>query len=207
MPSKLRVPLIARKAVAVIRFRSGPFDQKWGHLRSEHVRHGKLFLTTFPKTVLPGKRRTQYECDLEHAKWESRIAVSLSLKPIGTGIQPGKHSGEILGQAKISFQKKSITIEAIQGTSGKQDVLDRFRALHKQPWANFLVRQVERHAVRCGIHEIRIVLPTSLLYYHHPVITTKNKKEIQAQMDVLYEKVATAEGYVLEKGIYKKKLP
>ncbi|GEM_PF-2337848 len=180
-------------------------------------RFGTQFLATFNPIELKAKKGKKFVIAKTEADLESPVAIALLEIPANADfskMDPINARYSAIAKLALGFKKNAVIIEIIQG--GRHQVsLERFREMHGAPWANFILRQVEKHAARSGFRAVQIRTPESQVYYHNPefyphwkIISEPSRKEIrgkiaelQQRMRNLYYGVANAEGYK-RKGIF-----
>jgi hypothetical protein len=114
-----------------------------------------------------------------------------------------------IAHVKLGFESKAVIVEAMQGDKGRQPEFERFREMHGKPWANYLIEKLEEHAKKTGFKKVKIRVPESLYYYHYKEVDSKVKKkdrEVQEEMEALYNSVAEAMGYRRKGNFFVKEL-
>lgn len=164
---------------------------------------GNRFFKAFENTQVGG-----FSIRFMQHGFESPITVAL--------VHPNAMSPS--AQIGLGFTRESVVIEAIQGESvslynrvvvtkmlrgkhgGKREFdvfrnkfLEEFREKTGVPWANFLLREIEKAAKKGGYKKIRIRRPETLYWYKKT--TRKNKEKAREEMRKFYYTVARKEGY------------
>ncbi len=166
--------------------------------RSAMEKFGKAFTKGFPERKFKGTNDANFVVDLTRSSYESHLAISLMTSVEGAKLPTT--------QAKLGFEENAVVIEAMQGNKGMKAELDRFRQSkdnpQRMPGPNFLVAVIEARAKEKGFKQVKIRVPESLHYYHHPVgEAALNPKEHRLRMEALYGRVAKAMGY-RKKGMF-----
>ncbi len=163
-------------------------------------RFGKLFITTFPRTIVKGRKRSQFViCASYFKRWESPVSITLAVEPVDKKGEQFRGMGTV-GTLMLSFEKDAVIIRP-QGVILKQSYLERFREVNEQkmPWANFMAQLVERHAQKCGFEYVKIPTPETLAYFDKSAGTKQRIKR-------LYEGIASSMGYKREGNFFVKNL-
>jgi len=119
-----------------------------------------------------------------------------------------KISGKV-AQIGLGFAPEEVIIEAMHTNSYLKVELNRFRRATHTPALNYLLRMVEIKARGKGFKRIKIRRPETLRWYQTEKIFPSRgmtKKEAQAQMRILYNKIAKAEGYTKQGMFYVKEI-
>jgi hypothetical protein len=182
-------------AVAVLtgrRFSEHRYETAKNHAKGK----AGLFLQTFPKTRIKGKKRRVFVVTPFWGDCEAVRSIALAIK--GCAKKPLAEktlTNKIIAEAKIGFTENAVIVECLQGRSGQQEWLERFRQVHGKPWANYLLAQIESHAKKCGFATVKIRIPESLrAYWTH-------EKTIRQRIEALHNNAANAMGYK-RKGLY-----
>ena len=193
-----------------------PLKEKLGltHTTSGLRRFGRPFLTTFPKTVLKGKKRSQFIICLSTGRHATPVSVSIMSERLDrkTGWQ------DRLAAADLEFRNGKVIIQNLQGEDNAQPLLERFREMHGETWANFLTRTIEEHARKAGYNQVLLVRPEKQQFFKTPLIRDtklkiprgltadqarqfyknwkkKRVKEVKQKMRALYHGVTEARGF------------
>jgi len=213
---------LVRKALAPVRWRTKRFGQirKSVSYYSSNARkssiemHGLPFITSFPEIRIQGMKRREFNVGISTSTYESPVAVSLSIldaskKPVKDQ-RYFKRDPKEIAQAKISFRKKIVVVEALQGELGSIEWLDRFRNKTGVSWAQYLTARIEEHARKMGFKQVKITIPERLRYYNNPVVSSirgeSDKQKIMENMRKLYYATAEKMGYKKEGDYFVKNL-
>ncbi len=219
-----------RRAKAAIRWRLPKFELMRLMERRELRRYGKLFITSFPKIVLAGKKRSRFNIEIDYRLVGPRVKVVLKKELLGKanpafGMEK-KFKKELdaiarpeIARIMLGFEKRAIVIELMQGGYDlKHKIeadLDRFRKMHGQQWASYLVETIERHAKKSGFRQVKIRDPTTTYWYKNPAIrdeiynpatNEQTKEKIRKNIKKLYEAVANELHYIKEGDFFIKEL-
>lgn len=176
------------------------------------IEMAKKFFGNFPETVLKGKKGMEFVIGATTTSYESHRGISLQLRECGK-----KEAKTKLAAIKIGFDGKAVIVEAMQGREAAkrssmkgnetvQQWVERFREMHGKHWPNALLEKLEQYAKKQGFSEVRIRVPESLYFYHHPYVESWAKQDIQLQMESLYRKAAKSAGYKRKGFFYVKKI-
>ena len=153
-------PSWSKRAKAWVDWRGKPFRK----LRSQanrfgktgFERYGKLFLTTFPKTMVGKRKERKFDVDVQHSKGESLVSIAIQIERIGNTsqrlLQNMKTDGlkSYIAEVKIKFEKNAAVIETFQGLGKKGADITIFGEVVGKPWDTYLTEMAEKHGRKCG---------------------------------------------------------
>lgn len=185
-------------------------------------RFGKQFIDSFSDRVLRGVKRKRFVISLQPVGLECANSITIEhqditrvTKAVADLKQP--HAG--IARLGLGFERKAIIVEMIQGKKGMLTAFDQFRQSpdnpKQMPWADFLLKKVENHAIKHGFTSVKIRIPQTTYYYWNPMISTagktreqikKEKREIQEIMEKRYKLIANDNGYEIKGKFFVKEL-
>jgi hypothetical protein len=196
-----------------------------------YARFGRRFCETFRAQRFQGRNQRTYNINLsQFGVFESdrELSVTCTLPSEQAAKFDSEQFGHLgrvqitvnLGNMPIGFERDSLIVEAIKGTSKRFNPLanDFWRTTKQKP-LDKLLEEAEKQAQTLGFSEIKIRRPETLYYYETPWVTepemlppnwveikAKKQREIRANMRILYGRIARNHHYTKEEFYYVKKL-
>jgi hypothetical protein len=175
-------------------------DKARGNIRSIK-KFGKVFLTTFPPRIIPGKKRSRFVISIVGTYGESPAALAITVESTAKR-QRGVIEPFRVGEASLLFEKDSVVIGDLQGEKKSEKHLSRFRTVTGKLWADHLFDAIEEHARKCGFKEVKFSTPEKTRPYTNPSVAkgfpedmANRKEQIRMRMRKLYYGIANARGY------------
>ena len=164
-------------------------------------RFGKVFLTSFTRRIIPGKKRSRFVVSIIGTYGESPTALAITVE--STAKKQSDFVGAFtIGEASLLFEKNSVVIGELQGGKKSAKHLARFRTITGTLWADYLFDAIEEHARKCGFKEVKFSTPERVRPYRDPSVAkgfpgdmAERKEQIRMRMRKLYYGVANARGY------------
>jgi hypothetical protein len=195
---------------------------------SQIYEHGLQFLTKFKHSLYKGKHHT-FLIDFHK---------SFALQPIAIALKTNNKAGktETIFEARLKFEKNTILVESIQGTSLLAEMRE-FESIVGIPTSRYLIKEIISQAKKMKYKKIKLRSAQTHPSYKTPNWTTMlNKQEkqlhlnvalgeatlneikeltiikneaiktIRSRMKKLYDVVAAAEGFRLEGNYFVKNI-
>lgn len=131
-----------------------PENAKIHNEKSSALKYGKLFLTAFQSSQIPGRKRTRYLIDVGRSGRHSGVCIGLYVER--TGKEEGKERPVKIAEAGLIFDDEHTITMVFLGERNQESLLTRFNTLEKTKWGNRLCEEVETHAKKCGFKKLRI---------------------------------------------------
>lgn len=173
------------------------------------IRYGLAFLRRFPVLRL---NNGLIRIHLFESEFESPIGIGVFFREK----RDQKPKDTCTGMIKLGFEKDTVIVEAMQGMPNSIRQIDKINRFLQQPWANFIISVIEKHAKKKGYKQVKIRKAETLHYFQKPYIKNKHSlstikyqvavNRVQAQMKKRYHETALTLGYREEKYYYVKDL-
>lgn len=171
--------------------------------RPAYLKFGKNFLTHVSQITFKDGGSRKYIFEVTEPYYESDFVLGI--------IHENKQGQSTIARLSTGFEKDTLIIESMQNSPNKNNLLNEFRRLSKKQTLQFMLDEVQRLAKERRFKEIKIRRPQTLYWYQKAIAADNLKnpltrKQTQANMRTLYQKVALRNGFTTTPAFFVKQV-